>query len=110
MVKDQVAVMLQSVTEREDWQEYGATAEDFSQRLGVRRNTISAYLNDLYKENVAIKLNSRPVKFWDRATLEERYGIVLENIEFESQAALENIVSQPKRTAFDEVIGGHGSL
>ncbi|KAF0337176.1 PRD domain-containing protein [Pediococcus acidilactici] len=110
MVKDQVAAMLQSVTEREDWQEHGATAEDFSQRLGVRRNTISAYLNDLYKEKVAIKLNSRPVKFWDRATLEQRYGIILENIEFESQAALENIVSQPKRTAFDEVIGGHGSL
>ena len=61
MVKDQVAAMLQSVTEREDWQEHGATAEDFSQRLGVRRNTISAYLNDLYKEKIAIKLNSRPV-------------------------------------------------
>lgn len=111
MVKDEVARLLKEATKVEDWQSQNITAERFSKDLKIRRNTVSSYLNELCKAGSAIKVNSRPVMFWDRQTLEEKYQISIETTEFSSVSELVAQLSVKKeRDAFDEVIGAHGSL
>jgi sigma-54 dependent transcriptional regulator of gfr operon len=111
MVKDEVAKMLKEETLDPRWEDKKVTADGFCQKLGIRRNTISAYLNDLCKEGVAIKINSRPVIFWDKKVLEERYNLKITMTEFANMTELIQLLnSQATRNPFDEVIGSLGSL
>ena len=43
--------------------EYGITATDIADSLGLQRNIASHLLNELNKEGLAIKINTRPVYF-----------------------------------------------
>jgi sigma-54 dependent transcriptional regulator of gfr operon len=111
MIKEDVIEILRNETSGKDWQNNKVTADGLCQQLGVRRNTISAYLNELCKDGQAIKINSRPVLFWDKKQLEERYGTELTDNEFTS---LEELIAQLKfkklTSPFDGVIGSQGSL
>ena len=40
------------------------TTEYFSEQIGIQRNTTSQYLNELVKDNLAIKVKSRPAYFF----------------------------------------------
>lgn len=39
----------------------------------VKRNTVSTYLNQLVKENLVIKINTRPVYFLSRSVFEKKF-------------------------------------
>ena len=45
--------------------EYGVTAKNIADILGIQRNIVSHLLNVLNKEGKAIKINTRPVYFID---------------------------------------------
>lgn len=111
MIKERVMELLQDETANKDWQNNGVSAESLCQHFSVRRNTISAYLNELCKGGQAIKINSRPVLFWDRKQLEERYEIKLTDHEYASLKDLTAQLENPKKISpFDVVIGSQGSL
>ena len=46
------------------------TANHISESLNISRNLASQYLNELVKEERAIKVNSRPVYFFHRKNVE----------------------------------------
>ncbi|MGE5672943.1 MAG: sigma 54-interacting transcriptional regulator, partial [Mycobacterium leprae] len=42
----------------------GLTADEVASQVGVQRHNASADLNELCRENLAVKSNGRPVRFW----------------------------------------------
>ena len=54
---------------------YKNNAMDLGQGLGMSRNRISQVLNDCFKEGRFIKINTRPVIFIDKKTLEENISL-----------------------------------
>lgn len=76
-------------------------------RLGVKRNTVSHYLNQLVSENKIIKIKTRPVIFLDRENLTKTTNKVL-NQEYDS---IEDLTKSLRKTdAFSGVIGHDQSL
>lgn len=82
------------------------TANDLAKTLNLSRNTVSQYLNEGIKEGHVIKVNSRPVYFYDRKRLENKWNIEFSQNEFSSFANLE----AQKEHDFDRLIGHVGSL
>lgn len=58
------------------------TANDISEMLNISRNLASQYLNELVKEKQAMKVNSRPVYFFHRRSIERFWQIKLDNCVF----------------------------
>lgn len=54
------------------------TANQVSKNLNISRNLASQYLNELSKENLVIKVNSRPVYFIPKNSIEKLYEIHLD--------------------------------
>lgn len=52
--------------------EYGVTAKDIADSLGIQRNIVSHLLNVLNKEDKALKINTRPVYFIDMEVYKKR--------------------------------------
>lgn len=73
----------------------GVIANEIAEDLGLQRNVVSHYLNDLCKSGVAIKTNTRPVYFWDTEIINNTE--VIEEEESETDP-------------FNELIGADGSL
>jgi len=75
--KQKVATLLADITKEADIIEgvnlADATANKISGLSGLRRNVASKLLNELVKEKKAIKINTRPVLFFDKNILEEKY-------------------------------------
>lgn len=63
------------------------TAAAMSQLFSVQRNTISHYLNQSLAKGEVIKVNSRPVYFFHRATFEGRFHPVSDTV-FDSMKQL----------------------
>ncbi|GIN63641.1 transcriptional antiterminator [Robertmurraya siralis] len=99
---------------------------DFSFKKGVRleayqteviaghfdidRTRASRILNDLTKEHILIKINTRPVCFFHRETLEKQYGQIKKSI-YESLDAFEKEISSDKsEEIFKRLIGYEKSL
>lgn len=82
------------------------TASNLAKTLKLSRNTISQYLNEGIKEGSIIKINSRPVYFFDRTGIENQLGTFLEENEFDSFESLK----QSSQHDFDRLIGYSGSL
>ncbi|MEA4875432.1 sigma 54-interacting transcriptional regulator [Anaerorhabdus sp.] len=80
------------------------TASYLANELSLSRNSISQYLNEFIQENKVVKVNSRPVYFFEIGALEKR-GIELENSVFETFDDL-----TMKKEDFDRLIGYRGSL
>lgn len=55
------------------------TANGIANSLGMKRNTVSLYLNDLYSDGKLIKINSRPVYFLHRQEIEDKNHAVRKN-------------------------------
>lgn len=73
----------------------GVIANEIAEDLGLQRNVVSHYLNDLCKSGIAIKTNTRPVYFWDTEIINNTE--IIEEEESESDP-------------FNELIGSEGSL
>ena len=54
------------------------TANHISESLNISRNLASQYLNELVKEERAIKVNSRPVYFFHKKNVEREAQVTLE--------------------------------
>lgn len=88
------------------------TTNQISYQLSISRSLTSQYLNDLCKEELLIKISSRPVYYFYRKGLEKRYAITLELNEYYNMSDLMNAIAKSQRNEdiFQDVIGYDGSL
>lgn len=80
---------------------------DLAEKLGLKRNTVSHYLNQLVKENELIKINTRPAVFIFKKIAEKKSGCVLDN-EYGSVKELQK--KYRDEDVFNNVIGHDKSL
>lgn len=89
------------------------TTEYFSEQIGIQRNTTSQYLNELVKDNLAIKVKSRPAYFFSRLVFSQKFFEPQQAI-YENFAELEHEAQQLKVKAapdpFQRFIGAETSL
>lgn len=65
-IKEKVYLKLRELSkEAVDKDKKGVTANEISTLLEIQRNVVSHYLNELCREGLAIKTNTRPVYFYD---------------------------------------------
>lgn len=88
------------------------SAEELAAQLNVSRSVISKYLNEMAKENRAIKIVTRPVLFLDKGIVEKRTGKVILQDEFISVREFLKAISNHGKDgmALENVIGAKGSL
>ena len=88
------------------------TANQISKSLNISRNLASQYLNELFRENLLVKVNSRPVYFLHRKTLERNYSVKLDRAQFYSLQELMSVLTQHQREieGFTSAIGHSLSL
>lgn len=91
---------------------YVLTASQIGLALNISRNLASQYLNELAKEGELIKIISRPVYFLHKVTLENMYGVHLQDNEFASEEELKKELSRGHilGKGFEKVIGRDESL
>ena len=105
--KEQVLLELKKRTANNAMEENRIfTAMDLSKALKLSRNTVSQYLNESIHDGFVIKINTRPVYFFDRKVLENKMGVILEESEYDSFESLK----QSSKHDFDQLIGYSGSL
>lgn len=88
--------------------EYGLDAITISDELRLQRNLVSHVLNELTKEEDAIKINKRPVYFISKKVYEEdrdKFPLISEYIKENSYLNTNNEIDN-----FKELIGSRGSL
>lgn len=86
------------------------SAKYISSKFGVKRNTISHYLNEMTREGKLIKINTRPVCFLHLNTFTEHFfPITLKVYDSFEQMYLEKPVEREK-DIFTDLIGSAGSL
>lgn len=100
---------LTNVKEQLDISEF--TAQSICKNLHLSRTLVSQYLNVLHKENQVIKIVTRPVYFFSRSALEQKYRISLKHNEYDSLEELEKELGKGKSPEdFEKAIGYYGSL
>lgn len=90
-------------------EEYGITAQNIANVLGLQRNVVSHFLNDLNREGIVIKINTRPVYFIDREVYERRKGD-LKLVSKYLRKNNNNEKEQQDKEVFRNLIGFDGSL
>lgn len=80
-----------------------AHAAFLASRLQLSRNVVSQYLNEMVKEGLVIKVNSRPVLFLDKQSLEVQLG-------HELNKSYDHYEDIWQAMDFQEIIGYKGSL
>lgn len=55
----------------------GQDAQEIADALGILRNNVSKELNELHREGRIVKFKGRPVRYFDKGTLEELLGVDL---------------------------------
>lgn len=88
------------------------TAYEVSKELNISRALASQYLNELTKEGAVIKINSRPVYFLDRKTLEEAHGVSLSFNSYLSISELKQALAKGNKGKhdFEKLIGSSSGL
>ncbi|MEH7121021.1 sigma 54-interacting transcriptional regulator [Neobacillus vireti] len=111
---DEVANYMREVTAKftvdveQGFEPYQTEAVAF--HFHIDRTRASRILNELVKENILLKINTRPVCFLHRETIEENYGS-LENSIFDSFDAFKNELETDKAEGiFSQLIGFEKSL
>lgn len=84
-----------------------ANAENISNLLTISRNRTSSILNELFKKKLLVKINSRPVLFFDKKYLEKKYNIQLTKNIFKNLAELK---ANFYNDLLEKIIGHDGSL
>ena len=86
------------------------TAKNIGDDLYISRNLASQYLNELVKEEKAVKVNSWPICFLSRAEIEKSYRVHLEKVIYQSFDELLDVLEQTGTRDFAKAIGYNGSL
>ncbi|MCY6958403.1 sigma 54-interacting transcriptional regulator [Clostridium brassicae] len=88
------------------------TTKHMSSYFNISRSVTSQYLNELYKEGELIKINSRPVYFLDKKSIEKKYGEIIEDHEFFNISDLMKTLTKNKfvQKDFYKAIGNNGSI
>ena len=87
------------------------TAQYISDIFGVKRNTISHYINQMIDNNLIIKINTRPVYFFHKEAFEKNFFKVSKVIysSIDELFKEEDILIE-KKDIFKDLIGCNGSL
>lgn len=118
MLKDEILNYLSVLTK--EWSfdapNDAFSAEYIAEKLSVRRNTISHYLNAEYSAGKCIKINTRPVYFLDLEVFSQQFGQPSKLL-FSSVGELQdNIKAHIPNTSgavedcFHQIVGANGSL
>lgn len=87
------------------------TANDISETLNISRNLASQYLNELVKEKLAIKVNSRPVYFFHKRSVERNSLVTFDTCIF---SGLDEFMiksrSKESKKDFQKAVGHYLSL
>lgn len=109
-MKEKVRQELQKRTKNHAIQESEVfTAVAIAESLGISRNTVSQYLNQLVKNGKVIKINTRPVYFFDKEILETIYSIHFDSFEYPSFHDFNQRLKNTVRD-FEKLIGYNNSL
>lgn len=81
-----------------------------SEQLKLSRNMVSQYLNQLFSDGRLIKINTRPVVFYDADTIEEAYGVSLHQREYSSFEEFQKALQPHQPQDFEKLIGCDESL
>ncbi len=105
--KENINIKLKELSIKMDVEkDYGVTANDIAQCLGIQRNIVSHLLNKLNKEGLAIKINTRPVYFIHQEIYEERKS----KMKLVSKYLDSNTKDTGDNEAFKNLVGFDGSL
>ena len=94
----------------DDIENMGITAQDIEDNLGILRNNASKELNELCRENRAIKIKCRPVKYFDRDVFENLFSVNIPKDIIEVNSLKDLIKKEAKKSPFDYLIGAETSL
>lgn len=107
--KEKIRIKLKELSLKIDGSmEYGIDALTIADKLGLQRNLVSHVLNELTKEEEAIKVNKRPVYFMSKEVYEEdsnRFTLISDYIKEVSYSNTNNDIDN-----FKELIGASSSL
>lgn len=87
-----------------------SNAKFISNELQLSRNMVSQYLNEFYSEEIFIKINTRPVLFYNRQILQRKNNIYIEKNIFTSKLELEDFIENKRNKDFCKMIGWNKSL
>ncbi|MEG1702794.1 MAG: sigma 54-interacting transcriptional regulator [Erysipelotrichaceae bacterium] len=107
-MKEIVLNMIQDATLLMDDSKANAVA--ISKELNASRNIISQYLNEYFNAGILIKINTRPVIFFDKHLIEEHYSCILDESEYISLSAFQDLIENEKNKDFENLIGYDESL
>lgn len=85
------------------------TAASIAEALQMSRNTVSQYLNDKVKHNQVIKINSRPVYFFEKENLEKKMKGQVRSFVYSSFEQLKQELTSEIQD-FEKLIGYNNSL
>lgn len=81
--KEMILKHIQDVSEHFDFQHMELlSANAISKEMHISRSLASQYLNELVKEGIIFKINTRPVYFLHRQKIEEQFQLHLKDTEF----------------------------
>lgn len=88
------------------------TTNEIAERLHISRSVASQYLNELVESGEIFKVKSRPVYFFEKATLESKYAVSVKGCDFlDVTDMLEYITANGQiSNVFESLIGHDGSL
>lgn len=86
------------------------TASYISDKFGVKRNTISHYLNQMIEEKKVIKINTRPVYFLHLQAFEKSFFPISSKVYESIEQLYAEKSAEREEDGFSELIGARGSL
>ena len=88
------------------------TANAMADALGLSRSIVSQYANELIKDGAVMKIATRPVYFFDVATLQDQFHMQLDATDFVSLDDLRDYISAHGNVGdyFKTLVGHEGSL
>ena len=102
--KEKTADYLKFLTQKVDAIGHkGFTAQELADKLGIQRNVVSHWLNELSEEGRAIKINTRPVYFLDKQAFEAQPEKFI-------QYTVNHGKEMMKEDPFVQLIGYNGSI
>lgn len=105
-MRDQVYERVREATSVLDFEK--ATASYISEALNVSRSVVSQYLNALFGKKKLIKINTRPVYFFDKEILSSIKEV--NTYEFISKEAFETYFGKKEKSDFHKLVGYDQSL
>lgn len=107
-MKEKLQELVSLLTQQESFLQINA--QELGRQLGLSRNWISQYLNELYNDGVVLKINTRPVLFLDRETMERQAGCTIQKQLYSSLEELREEVNGKEKKDFQKLIGERESL